>query len=138
MSSLILSPLTLGFPRLSSLRQCRLYVDKQPASLQINTFCTKSGAASPAQHQKIQAIILIADAITQIQPASQERGCQKRIHQVGKPLYSQIYRCCKLLQNVASMLQDTKNVAETDRDMGIGEQRNQRLEKALKITISEH
>ena len=52
MSSLILSPLTLGFPRLSSLRQCRLYVDKQPASLQINTFCTKSGAASPAQLQR--------------------------------------------------------------------------------------
>ena len=46
------SPLTLCFPCLSSLRQCRLYVDKQPASLQINTFCTKSGAASPAQLQR--------------------------------------------------------------------------------------
>ena len=64
-----------------------------------------------------------------------ERGCQKRILQVGKPLYSQIYQCCKLLQNVASMLQETKNVAETDRNNGNGEQRNQRLENPLKITI---
>ena len=135
-------PLTLGFPRLSSLRQCRLYVDKQPASLQINTFCTKSGAASPAQLQRnpghhtryrrhhsnpanftgarmsetdspgrktpiqsnLTMLQIVAHGCKMLQETKDaEQRCQKRILQVGKPLYLQsnltmlqiVAKCCK-------------------------------------------